>query len=43
MRLEILRIRLLRWPGYKGAEETVKLSLPMSAVFVGTFVTVLTQ
>ena len=35
-RLKIVRIHLLRQPGYEGAEETAKLSLPVSANLVGT-------
>ncbi len=36
MRLKIVRIRSLRQHGYEGAEETIKLSLPMSTLLVGT-------
>ena len=32
MRLEVVPIRFLQLPGYEGAEETAKLSLPVSAV-----------
>ena len=36
VRLRILPIRFLRQPGYEAADETVKLSLPMSTLLVGT-------
>ncbi len=36
MRIEISPIHFLRQPGYEGAEETIKLSLPVSANLVGT-------
>ena len=35
IRLRILPIHLLRQLGYESAEETAKLSLPVSAVLVG--------
>ena len=38
MRLGIVPIRFLRSLGYEDAEETVKLSLPMSSILVGTSV-----
>ena len=37
MRLKIVRIHLLRQPGYETADETAKLSLPMSTLLVGTY------